>query len=212
MRTGIKIGVSAGRHVHGCVNFRRLVLLTPAGITLAAIHALKLQANSPASPCPRSLPLAWKHCRGLLLPLQPLPPRELRKGPRPALGPPSVHRAAGRVARRKGPGLTSAGPAPRAHPERRRAFPADGGGLQHGLHVLVLRGVLGVLQPLGLALAGGRAAGELAGLREEHRFVVLTGNSMENRSEPLGLVGSTDLPKGARQQSLLSQSMHPEQK
>lgn len=62
--------------------------------------------------------------------------------------------------------LTSAGPASSADPERRGAFPADGGGLQHGLHVLVLCSVLGVLQPLGLALAGGGAAGELAGLRE----------------------------------------------
>lgn len=63
--------------------------------------------------------------------------------------------------------LTPAGPAPRADAERHGAVPARGAGLQHGLHVLVLGGILGVLQALGLALAGRGAAGELARLREE---------------------------------------------
>lgn len=79
--------------------------------------------------------------------------------------------------------LTSAGPASSADPERCGALPADGGGLQHGLHVLVLSSILSVLQALGLALAGRGAAGELAGLQEENGPVVLTGNSTGHRPE-----------------------------
>lgn len=78
------------------------------------------------------------------------------------------------MAKKKLLALTPAGPAASANPQCRGALPADTGGLQHGLHVLVLRSVLGVLQALGLALRGGRGAGELAGLREERGFVVLT--------------------------------------
>lgn len=60
--------------------------------------------------------------------------------------------------------LTSAGPAPSADTECHGAFPTHGGGFQHSLHVLVLSSILGILQALGLALAGRGAAAELAGL------------------------------------------------
>lgn len=88
------------------------------------------------------------------------------RGPRPVFVSPRGYHTRRKVAVRNPVALTSAGPASSADPERRGALPADGGGLQHSLHVLVLRSVLGVLQPLGLALAWGGVAGELAGLRE----------------------------------------------
>lgn len=50
----------------------------PPGTTLAVIHVLKLQANSPTSLCPKTLPPVWKHHWGLLL--QPFLLQALGKG------------------------------------------------------------------------------------------------------------------------------------
>ena len=52
----------------------------PPGTTLSVIQALKVQANSSTSPCPKSPLPAWKHHWGLLLPLRPFLPRALCKG------------------------------------------------------------------------------------------------------------------------------------
>lgn len=144
---------------------------------------VKLQANSSTCPCLKSLLPAWKHHWGLLLPLWPFLPQVLCNRAMTCLWASMWLPSTRNVAKRKLLALTSAGPASSADPERCGAFPADGGGLQHGLHVLVLSSILSVLQPLGLALAGGGAAGELARLREENGFVVLTQNSTENRPE-----------------------------
>lgn len=66
------------------------------------------------------------------------------------------------------PGVTSACSAAGADAQHRGGvFHGGRRGLQHSLHVLVLRGILRVAQALRLAQRCWRAAGELAGLQDQ---------------------------------------------
>lgn len=168
-KTGIKTAVWVGNQVDRGRgnNLRQLVLPTPSGCNphlknlgkVLCVPMPQLTTSSMEIPPGSSDPFC---CEGTA------------RGPPHVLGSPWGCRATRKVAKKKLLALTPAGPAASANPQCRGALPADTGGLQHGLHVLVLRSVLGVLQALGLALGGGRGAGELAGLREERGFVVLT--------------------------------------
>lgn len=179
--TRTRIGVLLGSHHHHAgriENFCRLGLRIPL-LWLWNIRkiALKCQENYSSSPCLKSL-LSWKHHWDV-----PLPPYQLWVLPKGFMT--HIWATVQLPQLRKGGqeemlALTSAGAAPSADAEGHGAVPRHGAGLQHSLHVLVLSSILGILQALGLALAGWGAAGELAGLREEKDLSCQL-NSMGNR-------------------------------
>lgn len=185
MRTGINTGVLADSHAHSRArggNFCSHGLLMSPGTTLAVIH-IKTSSKSFYIPVPHISTFSMETPLVFFLPHWPFLLQVLWKTAMIHMWATMWLPCHRKRVQRKLLALTSAGPASSADSECRGAFPTDGGGLQHGLHVLMLCSVFSILQPLGLALAGGWAAGELAGLREENRFVVLTETSMENRPE-----------------------------
>lgn len=142
-----------------------------------SVHTAPSSSTLAVCSCSKSPPPVHKYHWGFHLPFWLFLPSF-----QPCLGCPAASVPLRKITDRKLPALTPAEPAASANPQRCRALPADRGGLQHSLHVLVLCGILGVLQTLGLDWGGGWGAGELSRLWKESRFVFLTKKSTDNGS------------------------------